>query len=716
MIFKVLNRIPDKFKKFDTWVFALKRIIYIIGFVCLCIIDQKIGSVTGYIQYGIKNYTGIIIGIFILTAFKLNDFFKLPYLIWIVFFFIARYLSLDWLKTIIYNDMELETNIWGVGLYGIIFIRMIYLYVVQKKKPRMNWIPFIVCLIMLIGMVIIRSDYSWPKALCGAFLCFYLTDFKEKDLNNLYSGMAEGIIIGFMIVQTQAWMYRPYDYIRYKGMFSHPNMNALFYLYVYCAVLCKWYLMKLKKRNVLLRVPFIALAGLIIGTMFYTGGRAAFITFVVVTLVFLIFQMSSRRRWKIVDFLWDGTLLVVSIAVCVLPSYWLIRYVPVYVNEPLYFETDYAEGIEKKVQKNDSIYSEKYVELGEAADEMFERYFWFLDEETYANVVHWIRNFPQSLIAPLEVDAAEMSEGNDEEIYANWWDGVDNNIKKYIEPRTGKINDAKSSYRVSNPIFIQDMCCVIVSSDVAFLSNVGWRFLDEEGNIVAYGAYVQDEKEQIFVIPEEAKYFQFTWKPSIDKNLKVEFTNIRPENANVYVIEPGMDNEHPLVINDNQEGAYNVRLDIYKYFLDKLTLIGEKNNVQGVWLNKKYLATHCHNVFLQIAYDFGIIIGIMFILIVLIFYVRVIISLIQRRSGSWYYRSFVATMYVTLFVVFGMFELDWVYGQLPFTMFFLMQYVVYHRAPERILSPIDDEEALGVAQLNIEVVTAELPELEIEEL
>lgn len=101
-------------------------------------------------------------------------------------------------------------------------------------------------------MVIIRSDYSWIKALASAVILFCLTDFKGKDLNNLFYGMVEGIIIGFLLIQLQAWMYRPYDMVRYEGMYSHSNMNALMYLCAYCAVLCKWYLMKLKGNYIFL--------------------------------------------------------------------------------------------------------------------------------------------------------------------------------------------------------------------------------------------------------------------------------------------------------------------------------------------------------------------------------------------------------------------------------------------------------------------------------
>lgn len=105
------------------------------------------------------------------------------------------------------------------------------------------------------------------------------------------------------------------------------------------------------------------------------------------------------------------------------------------------------------------------------------------------------------------------------------------------------------------------------------------------------------------------------------------------------------------------------------------------------------------NLFLQIAYDFGIIIGIMFIIVVLMFYIIILVGLVKRRSGSWYYRLIVATMYTTLFVVFGMFEMDWTYGQLPFTMFFVVQYIVYHKASER-LQPEPKQEKLPAVDIS----------------
>ena len=232
------------------------------------------------------------------------------------------------------------------------------------------------------------------------------------------------------------------------------------------------------------------------------------------------------------------------------------------------------------------------------------------------------------------------------------------------------IFDASNSGHFSN---------AIVSSDEEFSKSIGWRFLDSNGNIVSCGGYVKGETKQILNIPETAKFFQFTWDIDKNTNVRIDFSDVEFENANIKVVEPGVDSEHPLILSDNREGVYDVRMDIYKYFLRKLKLIGEKNNVQGVWISWWYQATHCHNLFLQISYDFGIIIGIIFILIVLMFYIGVLIDLIRKRSGSLYYRLFVATIYVTLFIVFGMLEINWTYGQLSFAMFFLVQYVMYHK-------------------------------------
>lgn len=610
----------NKFKSIPIWLYEyfivkdnlqylIKRIVYILCMICLCQVDQVAGSGTYETILGVKNRTLLVVGIIILTAYDFKDFIKLPYLIWIVVYGLYALLSFEGWKEVVEVEALLRTNLWVAGLYGILFIRMVYKFFLERKKPQIRLMPFIVCMIMLLGMVFIRIDYDWTKAIIMICVFLYLTNFKEKDLNNLYCGIIDGIIVGFFVIQIQAWMYRPYDKIRYEGMYTHPNLNALFYLCAYWAALGKWYLLKLKQRNVLLRIPFILLAGLIIGTMFYTGGRASFISAIVMTLVFLVFQSISRKKWKILEFVIDGFAVVLSIGVCIMPAFWLIRYVPMYVREPLYFAADEIYGLEKKVQKHDQNDSVKYIEFDLAITKMFDRYLWFLDEATAEAIEAFIRDFPDSLELSLKADAAEL---------------------------------------------------------------------------------------------EEFITFKLT-----------------------ATVEPGTDKYHPLVSSDDGEGIYDSRIDIYKYFLGKLKLIGDEDTIQGVWISRGYFASHCHNVFLQFAYDFGIIVGVIFILFVLISYITALIGLIKRRTGQNYFRLFVCVGYTTLFVTFGMLEQDWAYGQLAFMMFWIVQYVIVHKEPEKVavgrkVAPIQvelpvEEDGLEILDLDSEEGDEEITEVLAEE-
>lgn len=571
-----------------------RRLIYVVCFMGLCFIDQIMGTAPGQIQFAYKNYTGIIIAVIILSAYRIKDFIKIPYLVWLIVFFCGRYFVLNSFGEESLNIGELQTNLWGIGIYGIVFIRFLYDFVVEKKKPRMNWQASGFCFLMLLAMVVIRTDYAWPKALLGAFVSFYLTDFDENDLKNIFAGMMDGIILGFLIIQGQAWLHRPYDEVKYLGMYCHHNANGLFYVCVYCAVLSKWYFLKGKKYNNLFRLPYILLTGIIIGTSLFTGSRTTFITLMVLTIVFLLFQFISVKRRRIVECLLDVAVIGVTALLCILPSYYMIRYIPAYIDEPIYFDTNKLKTPEKKILKGDPIDSEKYVEFDEAIEGLFGRYLWFQGKEGADESAEKFKDWLKKMGIILEVEASGYIEGDE----------------VYIEPGSDK------------------------------------------------------------------------WHPLI-KTLKDDFA------------------------------AYDVRLDIYKHFWGKLQLIGEKNNVQGVWIHSKCFAAHCHNVFLQMAYDFGIIVGIMFIIIVVMLYNKVIFGLMERKDPDWYYRLFVVAIFTTAFVVFGQFEQVWRYGQLPFTMFFIVQYVLYHKDTEELEKMTDNvNRNLSVVQSD----DSEIDDLEIVDL
>lgn len=97
-----------------------------------------------------------------------------------------------------------------------------------------------------------------------------------------------------------------------------------------------------------------------------------------------------------------------------------------------------------------------------------------------------------------------------------------NGARYYISHTDGSIikNDNYSLY-VSNLIPIKSgNTYLTISASALFNSSTGWRFLDESGNIIGYGAFENSNKISI-VIPSGAQYFQFS--TTNKDNVQVEY-------------------------------------------------------------------------------------------------------------------------------------------------------------------------------------------------
>ncbi len=111
-----------------------------------------------------------------------------------------------------------------------------------------------------------------------------------------------------------------------------------------------------------------------------------------------------------------------------------------------------------------------------------------------------------------------------------------------------------------------------------------------------------------------------------------------------------------------------MRREIRKYYFDRLNWTGHTNDYDGAPVYTGNIEPHSHNVFIQMAFLYGIPAGIMFMFMVLAF-VPVCIRLLKTGDD---FRVCVISCFVISFVIFGFFEIDWMCGQLPFTMLFLL--------------------------------------------
>ncbi len=336
--------------------------------IILCFVDCMLNSTPGRVQLIVQNFTGLVIGFFILSNYSARDFLKPCYYVWTAFSILLTPFAVLWgIKNYPYIGQWISI-ILNIILYGYIVIRIFIKLFKEKDYPIIRPINLWIWIIMFLLMFISRNENLWPLYFFIVFSSFYLTDYSEKRLNDLFLGISIGIIIGFFLLQGLALLFRPYDEVRYNGIFKNANMNALFYTLVFCAILSLIAFIVKKSNSEKIIIPLIFLCGAIIGLTLLAGSRTALISDFIIFSVFIISLFTELKKKRIIKYL---LIFIVSVIVMFFPTYLSVRYIPTIHLHPIYFEGEYSE---KKVLPGEPRDSEKYVSAKEVIDRNFGRF------------------------------------------------------------------------------------------------------------------------------------------------------------------------------------------------------------------------------------------------------------------------------------------------------------------------------------------------------
>lgn len=110
----------------------------------------------------------------------------------------------------------------------------------------------------------------------------------------------------------------------------------------------------------------------------------------------------------------------------------------------------------------------------------------------------------------------------------------------------------------------------------------------------------------------------------------------------------------------------SVRRTIYYYYFTHLNLAGHSKNNAGFYMADGLYYGHAHNMFLQIAYDYGIIAGLLF----LIWNVQCLIRLLLRKDMP----GIICATFLVAILVYGCAEMAVNTGQITMAMLFLVYY------------------------------------------
>lgn len=127
-----------------------------------------------------------------------------------------------------------------------------------------------------------------------------------------------------------------------------------------------------------------------------------------------------------------------------------------------------------------------------------------------------------------------------------------------------------------------------------------------------------------------------------------------------------------LVGPEGMDKALNIRLSIYKTYLGELNLLGHSSE-EGHYHFKDsdYIVWHAQNVWLQVAYDYGIPTGILFLAMTVLLLKRHYQSMKAHTDNCY---AVIPFFLCVLFFCYGTMEMVWNVGQLVMALFFVVQH------------------------------------------
>ncbi len=351
---------------------SLKRGFYFLCFFVLCICDQQIGSASGEMQLVCPNLVLCVLSCVILSHYPLSKY-RRP-LFWILLLPCVAGACLGfWLKWPATNyPFQLISGVIAAVLYCCVIIQTGFAIQLGKGIPRGRH-PGIGLMGLLLFFILISNHDKYNGALlCLSILLIYLTDFTALEFEWMIKALASAVIAAFFVFQGLAFVFRPYDTLRYLGMYANTNMNALLYQMAYAVFLAFFCMAEGRRSSFVLRWGSFCFACAMWSFVLLTMCRSAMLGMGVATLLGLGITVWKQRGKRIRKCLvYCGSFMLISVLAFPI-VYGAVRYLPPVFHHPIWFMDEYSED---KVHSWDPYDSEKYTDWREVLENNFGRLF-----------------------------------------------------------------------------------------------------------------------------------------------------------------------------------------------------------------------------------------------------------------------------------------------------------------------------------------------------
>lgn len=384
---------------------------YALCFVFLGIIDQRRGSALGTIQMTFTNLTGVVMALLLFPSIKFEKGKAKPYLLWT-----PICVTLGIFTCIIGNCCWQYRGQWITAVLNIVVWSYLTIYVYKEKshtellhriKQPIFWGT---CLCLLLMQLSVHGGLVplWYLLIYGGFAMIGVPKERTKDF---FDGMLTGIILWFFGQQIIAFGFRPYDYIRYKGLYSGETQNGLFYLIVFGAFILKWIYSKEEKKRWFIRFFYFLMSACLVSFAVFTGGKAPLLAIITVTaFIFIGYDLFKKKTFY--GLLLHSVALIICAVISFPATYIGIRFLPTILHHPIWFEGEYVEG--ESVCSFDPWDSLKYVSFENSVYNNVSR----ILESVGISPESWMPEFMKFMQA-LPVHAEELKQEKEVEFFEN---------------------------------------------------------------------------------------------------------------------------------------------------------------------------------------------------------------------------------------------------------------------------------------------------------
>ena len=549
-----------------------KRILWTACVLFLCVTDQRIGSSTGEPQLIFSSCVVLITGIFILTHYSLRDYLKPPYAVWAAFCAVAAPAAMIWGRGRSLYPGRFNIVVCILVLYGFILIRTLIAFIVEKRKPGIN--PWFLGMfgIMILLMAFSRYNDRWPLMYLAGFFLFYLTGQTKEEKNLFLCALQDGIIAGFFLIQGLAFIFRPYDTLRYMGMYANTNMNALFYQAAYCAFLSKFCVLEVRRKEngaavsaaeTIWKWACFALAAAMWSFVFLTMCRSAFLGMGTATVLAGIYCLKHCGQKHLLQGI-RYAILLLAVTIAGFPVvYSAVRYLPPVFHHPVWFYNDYSE---ERVHSSDPWNSPKYTDWRDVLQENLGRF--------------------SDLLPASFVNGASRPQDTGEDA-----------------PASDTLT-AGENHSAEENSSLADSLSPAVTAD----SSPDFTGASSDGREDT------DMPEQ----PDDSSAPADPGSSPTGESLSGQE-------------DPQASQEAP---SPEELKSTSARLAIYSHYLTSLNLTGHLEQENGLQVSEDYYAPHAHNLFLQYAFNYGLPVGILFFLWIAASGIRLLADVFRSKRPS----------------------------------------------------------------------------------